>query len=125
MAEYMGAITVADGKVKTKAEIQVDRQMVVRWALANNLTIPFERIMNETPREFYNMAEIDINYAQGWSMVHFFHEGAGGKYRPLIDRYFRALHDGKSPRQAYEASFGPKITELETEWKAYAKKLMP
>jgi hypothetical protein len=80
--------------------------------------------MCETPREFYG-PEIGLNYAQAWSMVHFFYEAANGKYRPLIERYFRELLAQKTPRQAYESAFKDQVETLEKEWKAFVRQLKP
>jgi tetratricopeptide (TPR) repeat protein len=122
MAEYMGAIEVENGKVTKKALPLRGRLLLLRVMVEVNHVIPFERIMCETPREFYG-PEAGLNYAQAWSMIHFFHEASNGKYRPLIERYFRELLDRKTPRQAYEAVFKDQAEALEKEWRAYVRQM--
>lgn len=124
MAEYMSAITVENGKVAKKGQILRDRFWTAKLMVEVDHVIPFEKIMCETPREFYG-SETGLKYAQSWAMVHFFHEYAAGKYRPLIDRYFREIKERRTPREAYEDVFRDKVADLEKEWKEYVKKLKP
>jgi hypothetical protein len=122
MAEYMGAIRIRDGKVVEKALVLHGRLRGLRWMLEAGATLPFKRIMNETPREFYGpMAP--LKYAQAWSMIHFFHEAAGGRHRPLIDRYLASLRAGKPPLEAYEGAFASQVDALEKEWKTFVRTL--
>jgi len=124
MAEYMSAITVVDGRVTKKAQFLMGRGQMARLMVEVDHLFPFEKIMNETPREFYG-PESHLKYAQAWSMVHFFYEAQGGRHRALIERYFKELLTSRTPRQAYEASFAPKTAELEREWKDYVRRLRP
>ena len=114
VAEYMGSIA-HKGRQGTTLE---GRLIGIRLALIADLAQPFKEIMCATPRQFYDRMA-GLRYAQGWSMVHFFYEYKGGKYRPLIENYFKTLLEGKSPLGAYNAVFKPTAAKLETEWKAY------
>ncbi len=123
IAEYMGAILVEKGKVTQKARILDGRLKNLKMALRRAL--PFEGIMNETPGQFYS-GDVSFKYAQAWSMVHFFYEHEAGKYRKLLDAYYKALLDGKEPREAYDTAFGATdLKELKKEWTAFVEKLQP
>jgi hypothetical protein len=122
IAEYMGAVRIEQGKVVKKAMLLPGRLSMIQYAIEVGSDYAFERIMNETPREFYG-AGVGIKYAQAWSMIHFFYEGAGGKYRPLIEGYFRSLREGKTAREAYDANFAAGAEALRKEWKAFVKGL--
>ena len=119
IAEYLGAITIRDGKVVEKA-VMLDRLPYIRMAVEVDSVYPFEKIMNESPREFYS-GNIGLKYAQAWSMVHFLYEAAGGKHKPRIQKYLDLLLAGQPPRRAYQEAFGTGTAELEKEWKAYVK----
>ncbi len=124
MADYMGAIEVADGKVVKKAMVLRDPAAVARLMAESGNLFPFETLMNQTPREFYS-AGASLRYSESWSIVHFLHEASAGKHKPLIQAYFNELRYGKTPRQAYDSVFKEKAGALESEWKEYARKLKP
>ena len=58
-------------------------------------------------------------------MLMFFYEHEGGKYRPLIEKYFDDLISGKTAKQAFEADFKDKAADLQREWTDFVKKLKP
>jgi tetratricopeptide (TPR) repeat protein len=124
MAEYMGAIDVKDGRVVRKAKLLRGRLLAARLLIEVNSTIPFKKLMGDTSREFYG-TNAGLKYAQAWSMIHFFHEYDGGKYRPLVVRYLRSLQSGRSAHEAYEEVFAPKVEALEREWKEFTRSLKP
>jgi tetratricopeptide (TPR) repeat protein len=122
IAEYMGAITIKDGKVVERGRMLKDRLKGLQMSLAMGFSLPFEKIMMETPREFYS-GPVGFKYAQAWSMVHFFFEHEKGKYRDLILKYFHGLRSGRTSRQAYEEVFKAGAADLQKEWTEYVKKL--
>jgi tetratricopeptide (TPR) repeat protein len=122
IAEYMSGVRIEKGAVKERARTLRDRLPGIQAHLRMGYTIPFDKIINYTPAEFYS-GPIGLHYAQAWAMIHFFYEFQGGRYRPLIERYFEDLVNGKSQRQAYDAVFEGKSAELEKEWKEYTKGL--
>jgi tetratricopeptide (TPR) repeat protein len=122
MADYIGALTIENGKVVTKGRVLSDESTLLRQTLSTGYFQPFEQIMNEAPAEFYS-GWVGFKYSQAWSMLHFFHHAQGGKYRDLVDRYFRLLVSGQGRREAYDAVFKGKEADLEKEWKEYATKL--
>jgi hypothetical protein len=121
IAEYLGAITVKDEKITEKAKI-LNRLPHIRMAVEVDSVYPFEKIMNESPREFYS-GNVGLKYAQAWSMVHFFYEAGAAKHRPRIQKYLDLLLSGAPPRKAYDEAFGTGTADLEKEWKAYVKTL--
>ncbi len=123
IAEYMGSISVDKGRVVAKARILDGRLKGLKMYLKQALT--FEDIMNQTPGQFYS-GPVSYKYAQAWSMVHFLYEHENGKYRKLIDTYYKSLLDGKEMREAYDEAFGgTDMKELRKEWMAYVEKMEP
>jgi len=118
IAEYMSGVRIDKGVVKDRARTLRDRLPGIQSALRTGFFIPFDKIINYTPAEFYGPF-IGLHYAQAWSMIHFFYEFQGGKYRPLIEKYFEELVNGRTQRQAFEAVFEGKTAEMEKEWKEY------
>ncbi len=85
--------------------------------------IPFEALMKQSPGEFYD-GPASFKYAQAWSMIHFFYQYQGGKYRPLIDAYYKALVAGKEIDEAFDAAFGKyDMNELQKEWRSHVDTL--
>jgi tetratricopeptide (TPR) repeat protein len=126
IAEYMGGIRIdvpkqGASRIVERARILEGRLKGLRLQLP--MVLKFEDIMMQSPSQFYS-GPVPLKYAQAWSMVHFFHEAAGGKHRPRIDRYFKALHSGGDARAAFQAGFGDApLDELQKEWLEYVKKL--
>jgi len=121
IAEYMGAIEIKDGKVTRKGLI-LERLPYAQLAIEVKADLTFDKIMNETPREFYS-GNVGLKYAQAWSMIHFFYEFDGGKYRPLIERYFGMLRDGRTPRECFDGVFKGSAEKLQEEWRGFTKGL--
>jgi tetratricopeptide (TPR) repeat protein len=122
IAEYMGAIKVKDGKVLEKGLTLRDRLPYLLQAIDVKADLTFEKIMNETPREFYS-GNVGLKYAQAWAMIHFFYEFEKGKYKPLIEEYFESLRSGRTPRESYDTVFKSKAETLQSEWRAFTKTL--
>ncbi len=122
MADYMGGMTIQGGKVRKKGRVLGDEFRVIRQALKRGFYLPFEKIMTQSPAQFYS-GQVGFKYSQSWSMCHFFHHAEKGKYRPLLDRYFLLLHSGKHRQEAFDEVFGGKTKGLEREWKKYVLSL--
>ena len=122
VAEYMGAIKIQNGKVVEKWLV-LNRLALMQYALEVKAELAFEKIMNETPGEFYGTGNVFLKYAQAWSMVHFFYEFEKGKYQPLIEKYFELLRAGKTPRECYDTVFKGKDETLQKEWRDFTKGL--
>jgi len=122
IADYMAAVRVKDGKVAEHGLIQKDRLKGLQMGMAAGFAMPFQRIMCETPREFYS-GPIGLKYAQAWSMVHFFYHHDNGRHRGLIQKYFEELRAGRTGRQAFDAVFKERASDLQKEWVEYVRKL--
>ena len=78
--------------------------------------LPSEQIMQETQAQFYGI-ETSLKYAQAWSMIHFFREGDGGKWRPVLRHYVARLAEGDTVKKAFQATFGKKdLRTLQKAW---------
>lgn len=124
IAEYMGSIKIRDGKVLEKALPLPDRLPYAQLAIEVKADLAFDKIMNETPGEFYS-GNVGFKYAQAWSMIHFFYEYEKGKYRSLIEDYFEMLRAGKTPRACFDAIFKVKQEDLQKEWRTFTMSLKP
>jgi tetratricopeptide (TPR) repeat protein len=128
MAEYVGAIRVevpksGPPKVAERGRVLEGRLKALKMGLP--FITKFEDIMMQTPAQFYSGA-MAIKYAQAWTMIHFFYEGASGKHRPRIEAYFRKLKEGGAAREAFQAGFGDAdLTGLQKEWLEYVQKMEP
>jgi len=58
-------------------------------------------------------------------MIHFFYEYDGGKYRPLIEKYFALLRQDRTPGECYDSVFKANEDALRKEWREYTRKLKP
>ena len=122
MADYMGGMTIEDGKILRKARVLNNECRLIKLRLKQGYYLPFEEIMTQSPAEFYS-GPVGFKYSQSWSMCHFFHHAEGGKYRPMIIRYFLLLHSGKHRQEAFDEVFRGKTGSLERAWKKYVKGL--
>jgi tetratricopeptide (TPR) repeat protein len=128
MAEFMGGLRVevpktGPPKIAERARILEGRLKAMKMGIP--FALKFEDIMMQSPAQFYS-GPVALKYAQAWTMIHFFYEGAGGKHRPRIDSYFRKLKDGGTAREALQAGFGDaRLEDLQKEWLEYVKKMEP
>ncbi|HEV3029057.1 MAG TPA: hypothetical protein VG457_15880, partial [Planctomycetota bacterium] len=124
IAEYLGSIEIEKGRLTGKALPLRSRLPYVQQAIDVDADLPFEKIMNETPREFYS-GNSPLKYAQAWSMIHFFYEFDKGRYRSLIEKYFEALRSGGTPHDCFDLVFKEKEATLRKEWREFIKTLKP
>ncbi len=76
------------------------------------------KLMSMSQKEMYEKNRIGLHYALAWSYIYFSIEGEGGKYRPQIKGYFKALIKGKSQQEAFEATYKKiDLGRFEEEWK--------
>ena len=88
----------------------------------SSLTKPwtFKRLARSDQSTF--MSNAGVNYAHGWSMVHYL--GSSAKGRKLLVNYFKALTAGASRKEAFDQVFGDLDLEaLDADWKRYALNL--
>lgn len=117
MAEYVAACRVENGKVVRSGGILEDRLGNLKAALKYGwVPRPFREIMVETPAEFCGKAA-PLRYAQAWSMIHFFMQAEGGRWRPKLAEYMDRLAAGEGAREAMVSVFGKgDLKELEEAW---------
>lgn len=115
-ADYFSTARVEDGRVLAPGAVLSGRLADLRRLVAARGPVPFARIMQETPAEFYS-GPVAAKYGQAWSMVHFFLHGAGGEIRERFRRYVVLLRRGSSPRRALEEAWeGVEWPALERAW---------
>ncbi|HLY76036.1 MAG TPA: hypothetical protein VKU80_18100, partial [Planctomycetota bacterium] len=124
IAEYLGSIEIEKGRLTGKALPLRSRLPYVQQAIDVGADLSFEKIMNETPSEFYS-GNSPLKYAQAWSMIHFFYEFHKGRYRTLIEKYFEALRAGRTPRESFDTVFKEREAELRKDWREFTKNLKP
>ncbi|MEZ6187268.1 MAG: DUF1570 domain-containing protein [Planctomycetota bacterium] len=132
MAEYFGPST-ARGKRKLNVGVVVKhhptrttRYERIRETLRDHpgSVWSVERFMQQTDDDFDAEGRGLLNYAQAWSLVHFFVQGMGSKGRTLLKGYFSALREGRSPAEAYAETFGElDARKLDKAWRAYVLRL--
>lgn len=124
IAEYLGSIEIEKGRLLGKALPLMMRLPYVQQAIDVGADLPFEKIMNESPGEFYS-GNASLKYAQAWSMIHFFYEFDKGRYRALIEKYFDQLRAGRTPHECYDSVFKEKDETLRKEWREFTKAMKP
>jgi tetratricopeptide (TPR) repeat protein len=117
MAEYVGSSRVEQGKVVERGRIQAGRLADLQAAMKYGWRfVPFDRIMVESQASFYGRFA-PFKYAQAWSMIQFFIQGADGKRRSMLQAYVRALSAGATAQEAFEVTFGREdLRAIENEW---------
>lgn len=119
LAEYLSACTVKDGEVVSQGEVLPGRLQDLRYFLRAGGPIPLDRLMKESPAEFYSGA-VWAKYAQAWSMVHFFEEGPDADLRDRFQRYIAGLREGASAEDAFEAAWsGVSWPTVQRAWRAH------
>ena len=79
----------------------------------------FEKLMKESPAEFYSGA-VWAKYAQAWSMVHFFETGADATIRERFRRYVQKIREGATGDEAFAAAWtGVKWPEVQKAWRQH------
>ncbi|OHB71022.1 MAG: hypothetical protein A2W23_05915 [Planctomycetes bacterium RBG_16_43_13] len=122
-AEYFGATKVENDKITQTAMILEGRLANLKQLVMKGRYYKFDDIMKESQAQFYG-PDAPYKYAQAWSMVHFFYQYQGGKYKSPITKYFEAIRDGKDIGACYNETFGKlNIKEIEDEWLKYVKGL--
>jgi hypothetical protein len=107
------------------------RTRTVKQNLQAGRTLPFQKMLDLGQKQF--MANASPNYAQAWSMCHFFwnfpeYEGDQGQYKFVIVKLVEAFKEGKKKDEAYEDAFTVRdnpldMNKIEAEWKEWVKGL--
>jgi tetratricopeptide (TPR) repeat protein len=126
VAEFFGASRVEGGTVVATGLVQEGRLRNVQALLGSNILKRFSDLLKSSERKDFYSGYVGANYAQAWSIVHFFFNYDGGKYAPLLREYYKVIRDGGEAKTAYEAAFGKvNLSAMEKEWQEYVKKLEP
>ncbi|MBX3471400.1 MAG: DUF1570 domain-containing protein, partial [Planctomycetes bacterium] len=127
LAEYFSSCRVeADGRVTPPdATSRLEKRVLElrRYLARDEPPVPFARLMNESPAEFYS-GPVAAKYAQAWAMVHYFEHGGGAELKERFRRYVNALREGWAPRRAFQAAWaGVDWAEVQRGWLEYARRL--
>jgi hypothetical protein len=116
VAEFFGATRL----------VQEGRLRNVKALLDTNYLKRFKDLLRSASRKSFYSGHVGANYAQAWSVIHFFFHYQGGKYAPFIRDYYKVLRDGGTAEEAYETAFKrANLSIMEREWKAYVRALEP
>jgi tetratricopeptide (TPR) repeat protein len=126
MAEYVGGTRIRNGAVVKRGMIQEARLRDLHTAMRMGWRPRgFEEIMTATRQVFYSQ-DPAFQYAQAWSMVHFFMHGADRKWKPALQAYTRTLAGGATAEEAWAQTFGQEsVYEMEQGWLEYVRSLAP
>ena len=117
LAEYFGqAVFTGDGYVT--GLIPPSRLSRVKKAIEAGQFKGVEQMMLFSRPE-WNSAISNVNYDQGWSMLHFLAHGDGGRYQPLLVRFLNDLSGGGSWADAWVGQFGRDVAAFEKRWREY------
>lgn len=124
MADYVSGVTIEGGKITAKGRVLDWRRDQLQSAFHDGWGgIPFSQLLRSNQQEFYGVLR-SLQYAQAWSLVHFFRHAKGGEYLPAFVEYVRAITKGATPSAAGQAALGKLDLEvLQAEWLEYVKTL--
>ena len=103
MATYFGKSQIVHGNFNIGI-IQPFQILRLRAILQGNYT-PYDELMLYTQKQFMQDGKTSMHYNQSWAMIHFLIHGQKGRYRPLINKYLKALKQGKSQQAAFDRTF--------------------
>lgn len=125
LAEYLSACTVTNGEVGAEGQVLDGRLRDLRWFLRSGGPIPLDRLMKESPAEFYSGA-VWAKYAQAWSMVHFFERGPDEDLRGRFRAYVARLREGAAADDAFTQAWGGvDWGATQRKWRAHVDGLAP
>jgi hypothetical protein len=114
---YMAPQAMKDGSLPTYAmgAMNSGRLRRIRRGLEDGQTTPFEAFMGFDQEAYYK--DGSLNYAQGWSMVHFLLQNPDPERRELIPRLIRDFKDSKNIHKSTSKVFkGQSYDALERDW---------
>jgi hypothetical protein len=124
LADYASGVAMEDGKITARGQVLGVRLEDLQAAMREGWGgVPFEQLLRSNQKEFYGALR-SLQYAQAWSLVHFFRHAKGGEYLSPFTAYLRELSKGSSPSDAGRAALGKLDLEaLQAEWLEYVKTL--
>ncbi len=125
IAEYFGGARKAEGKEDewTIGELQPERLMFFKFMQKRGSLWPLEDFLFADQVQITNRAKVKggglqgdelkgLMYSQGWTLVHYFLHGEGGKYRQRFLNLVKNELSGKSGKPYLLEAFGlPKSTQ--------------
>ena len=100
------------------SRINMHRLRSVRRGLEDGLVTPFETFMDYEQEQYYKNP--GLNYAQGWSMVHFLLQNPDKDRAALIPRLIKDFKDRKDFRKSTDKVFkGQDYAKLDDDWKGW------
>ena len=77
-----------------------------------------------TSRQTFYTEDPAFQYAQAWSMVHFFNHGDKKRWKPILTAYINVLAEGATKEEAWDATFAKEnVYEMEQGWLEYVRTL--
>ncbi|MFN0060676.1 MAG: tetratricopeptide repeat protein [Planctomycetota bacterium] len=126
LAEYFAASKITVKKNKRLIEMGPHpwRLHSIATAIEANQYPTIKELMHMSQTEMYEPSKMQLHYSQAWSICNFCADGADGKYRPTMRKYFKSLIGGKSQAEAFDNSFGKvNMSAFENEWREYVLKM--
>ena len=115
LADYFSATKIEGSRVVSRGGVLSARlRDLRRYASEHGRPLSPSGLMRETPSEFYS-GQVEVKYAQAWSMVHFFLQTKEADYRERFVRYLTTLRQGEDASSAYEKAFQG------MDWKAFER----
>jgi hypothetical protein len=124
VAEYVAGTRLENGKVAASGLIRAGRLQNMKMAMRYGWKpLAFKMIMNETQGQFYALNP-PLQYAQAWSMVHFFIHGEDAKYKSVFEAYVKRLESGDELPKAFDETFGKEnVDEMQKQWLKYVNEM--
>jgi tetratricopeptide (TPR) repeat protein len=124
VAEFFGATRIANGRVVATGLIQEGRLRTAKAILGTKYCKSFSDLLKSSSRRSFYGGYVAANYAQAWTVIHFFFGHQNGRYAPLLRNYYKALRDGRKADDAYKDAFGrANMLVMEKEWQDYVRNL--
>lgn len=130
LAEWFGSSLLIKGRLH-KGLVPRVPLFTVQKALEEDKAFPLPELLALSNEEWNSIVtrgdpRTGLMYAQSWSVVHFLIHAERGKYSNLLTTYLRAISQGRSQPQAFDAAFGAASLEpMENAWRAYVQALEP
>ena len=98
-----------------------NRLRVILYALRAEITPLPSELLTMSRAEMYS-GNIGVNYAMAWSLIYFLLEGRNHPYKPILEKYFGAIVQGKNTQEAYDSTFGRiDMTRFTKDWQAFTR----
>ncbi len=79
------------------------------------------RVLQFESGDFISSSDMDLKYAEAYTLVHFLMHGGGGKYRPKFFAFLQSAYAGKASAGDFKKSFDVPLRDVEEAWLAHVK----